>query len=85
VGRFYQRVENGKILAESRLYSKEFDMSVHEIEKAITELSPEELTRFRQWFEEFDAKVWDEQFENDAKSGKLDKFPNKASTDLLAE
>lgn len=53
-------------------------MSITEIEQAIAELSPEELARFREWFEEFDARVWDEQIENDAKTGKLDKFANKA-------
>jgi len=49
-------------------------MMIHEIEQAITELSPDELTRFRRWFEEFDAKVWDPkegQIERDAGSGKL--------------
>lgn len=53
-------------------------MSITEIEQAIAELSPEELARFREWFEEFDARVWDEQIENDAKTGKLDKFADKA-------
>ena len=47
-------------------------MTIQEIEQAITELSPEELAHFREWFEEFDAQVWDEQFERDARSGKLD-------------
>ena len=59
-------------------------MSIHEIEQAIAELSPNELARFREWFEEFDAQVWDEQFERDAKSGKLDKFADKAKSDFRA-
>jgi putative hemolysin len=59
-------------------------MTIHEIEQAITELSPKELARFREWFEEFDAKVWDEQFERDAKSGKLDALANKALADFRA-
>jgi hypothetical protein len=59
-------------------------MSIHEIEQAITELSPRELARFREWFEEFDAQVWDEQFEQDAKSGKLDKLADKALGDYRA-
>jgi len=42
------------------------------------------LARFRQWFEEFDAQVWDEQFEGDAKSGKLDKLADKAKSDFRA-
>ena len=53
-------------------------MTIYEIERAITELQPDELARFRKWFEEFDAKAWDEQFERDAKSGKLEKIAEKA-------
>jgi DNA-binding PadR family transcriptional regulator len=49
-------------------------MSITEIEQAITELSPEELARFRQWFDEYYAQVWDKQIEDDAKSGRLDKL-----------
>ncbi|MDP2778339.1 MAG: hypothetical protein Q8O48_11925 [Anaerolineales bacterium] len=41
-------------------------------------MSPNELARFRQWFDEFDASVWDEHFERGAKSGRLDKPANKA-------
>ena len=52
-------------------------MTIHEIEQAITELSPKELARFRHWFDEFDAQVWDDQFESDANSGKLDKLVDK--------
>ena len=57
-------------------------MTIQEIEQAITELSPNELARFREWFEEFDAQAWDEQFENDAKSGKLDQLADKAINDF---
>ena len=59
-------------------------MTIHEIEQAITELSPREMARFRKWFEEFDAQAWDEQFERDAKSDKLDKLANKAIADFSA-
>jgi hypothetical protein len=59
-------------------------MTIHEIEQAITELSPKEMARFRKWFEEFDAQAWDEQFERDVKSGKLDKLANKAIADFNA-
>jgi len=59
-------------------------MTIHEIEQAITELSPREMARFREWFEEFDAQAWDEQFERDAKSYKLDKLANKAIADFSA-
>jgi hypothetical protein len=56
-------------------------MTISEIKQAISELSPKELSRFRAWFEEFDAKAWDEQFERDATSGKLDKIAEEALKD----
>ena len=57
---------------------------VQEIELAVSRLSLEELTRFREWFDGFEAKVWDKQFEADAKSGKLDKLANQAIADFRA-
>ena len=49
-------------------------MTIQEIEQAITELSSNELTRLREWFEEYYAQVWDKQIERDAASGRLDKL-----------
>jgi hypothetical protein len=45
---------------------------VENLEKQIKQLSPEELAEFRRWFAEFDAHLWDRQFEADVKAGKLD-------------
>lgn len=45
---------------------------IEEIEKEVRELKPDELQIFRKWFWDFDAEVWDRQFEEDALSGKLD-------------
>lgn len=59
-------------------------MTIYEIGQAITELSPDQLARFHHWFDDFDAQVWDEQFERDPKFGKLDKLANKAVTDFRA-
>ncbi len=58
--------------------------TVQEIEKAVTRLSWEDLARFREWFEEYNAKLWDEQFERDAKSGRLNKLANQAIADFRA-
>lgn len=58
--------------------------SVHEIEQAVVRLSTQDLARFREWFEEYDGKLWDKQFESDAKSGKLDKLANQAIADFRA-
>ncbi len=52
--------------------------SVEDIEKAVTELTPEQLAKFRAWFEEFDARLFDESIERDAKAGKLDKLAEDA-------
>ena len=48
-------------------------MTFQEIQKAIIELSPNELARFREWFKKFDAQTWNEEFESNAKTGELDK------------
>ena len=59
-------------------------ISVKEIQEAITALSPEELSRFRRWFEEFDAQRWDEAFEEDARTGRLDKVAEAAIREYKA-
>ena len=51
---------------------------VENIEKQIQELSPDELAEFRLWFAEFDAQLWDRQFQLDVRSGKLDTLANEA-------
>jgi hypothetical protein len=53
-------------------------MSVEELEKAVAELPPEKLAKFRAWFERFDADAWDRQIEADAKAGKLDALAEEA-------
>jgi hypothetical protein len=53
-------------------------MGIQELEQAVTQLSPKELARFRNWFAEFDAQAWDKQFIADAELGKLDKIAEQA-------
>jgi hypothetical protein len=53
-------------------------MSVEELEKAVAELPPDKLARFRAWFEAFEADHWDRQIETDIKSGKLDRLADEA-------
>ncbi len=55
---------------------------VKDIEKGIASLPLKELAEFRAWFEEFDAQAWDKQFEEDAKSGRLDKVAKNAIEDF---
>jgi hypothetical protein len=52
--------------------------TVKEIEQAVTKLPKRKLKHFTSWFEEFDAKIWDEQIEKDVKEGRLDKLAEKA-------
>lgn len=53
-------------------------MTLSELEKTISELPPNDLSKFREWFLEFDAKNWDRQFEKDVANGRLDKLAEKA-------
>ena len=57
---------------------------IEQLEQRIESLSPQDLTRFRAWFLEFDARVWDAQIEADAKAGKLDGLINEALADYEA-
>ncbi len=49
-------------------------MSIQEIEKAVIDLPPEQLARFRAWFLEYDARVWDRKIEEDVAAGRLDRL-----------
>ena len=56
--------------------------TVREIENAVARLPDTELDEFRAWFVQFDAEAWDREFEEDAKSGSLDRLADKALADL---
>lgn len=49
-----------------------------DIEKAVSQLSPQDLREFRHWFAEFDAEAWDKQFEKDVSAGRLDELAQSA-------
>jgi hypothetical protein len=51
---------------------------VEQIEREIQELSPAELSVFREWYASFVAEAWDRQIERDAATGKLDALSDKA-------
>lgn len=51
---------------------------IEALERQVQALSSEELAAFRRWFAEFDAEIWDQQFEADVKAGKLDALAEKA-------
>lgn len=58
--------------------------TIQDIKSAVSQLSKADLARFKEWFEEFDAKLWDEQFEADVTSGKFDELANRAVSDFKA-
>jgi hypothetical protein len=58
--------------------------TVREIEQAVRALTPDALAEFREWFAAFDADQWDREFEQDARSGRLDSLADKALSDLDA-
>jgi len=57
-------------------------MTIEDIEKAVAKLHPKELGTFRAWFHQFDDLVWEKQFEQDVKAGKLDRPADKAKDDF---
>ena len=57
---------------------------IEEIKQAIERLTPSERATFRAWYEEFEARLFDEKIERDAKAGKLDKLIAKARENYRA-
>ncbi len=55
---------------------------VRDIQSAIQKLSKEDKVALREWFDQLDAEEWDRQFEEDAKSGKLDDLAKRATADF---
>ena len=55
---------------------------VRDIQSAIQKLSKEDKVALREWFEQLDAEDWDKQFEEGAKSGRLDGLADKAISDF---
>lgn len=57
-------------------------MDVKEIETAIAQLPPAKVAELAEWFEEFHARIWDRQLEEDLKAGRLDSLLTEAGDDL---
>ena len=58
--------------------------TLEDIERALTELPPDQLAEFRAWFEAFDAARFDERIERDVKAGRLDRLAEQALADFRA-
>jgi hypothetical protein len=57
-------------------------MSVQELERAVSQLSTEELDEFTQWFANYQQNEWDKQILEDSKKGRLNKLIQKAHQDF---
>jgi len=57
-------------------------MSIEDLENAVSKLPPDQLAKFRDWFEAFDAARFDQKIERDAKAGKLDALAEQALADF---
>ncbi len=57
-------------------------MTMIKIEEEIKNLPVQELSKFREWFNQYDAKKWDEQIESNFTSGKLDDLASQAIKDF---
>ncbi len=55
---------------------------VRELEEAVQELTPDDLSAFRTWFNEFNVRLWDKQIENDIALARLDNLADEALLDL---
>lgn len=51
---------------------------LEQIQSTIEQLTPAEIARLREWLDELNERLFDEQIERDAKDGKLDKLAEKA-------
>lgn len=57
---------------------------LEKIERDIAALSPDELARLREWFEQHEADAFDRRIERDAATGRLDSLADAALADHRA-
>ena len=55
--------------------------TLKEIEKAVSNLSEERLSEFREWFNKFNNQMWDKKLKKDIDSGKLNNMVSEALND----
>ena len=57
-------------------------MDVQEIENAITQLPRAQVAELATWLEQFHARLWDAQLEEDVGTGRLDSLLDETAGDL---
>lgn len=58
--------------------------TLEDIQRAVSELSPGQLAKFRAWFEELEAARFDQRIEQDTKASRLDRLAEQALADFDA-
>ncbi|HEV8394563.1 MAG TPA: hypothetical protein VGQ37_09830 [Vicinamibacterales bacterium] len=58
--------------------------TIAEITGAVKRLPKKDLVRFRKWFAEYEAQVWDRQLEADVAAGRLETLVREAKRDHRA-
>lgn len=59
-------------------------MTTEDIEKAVEQLAPQELARFREWFANFEADQFDAAIARDAEAGRLEVLAQEAIDEYRA-
>ena len=57
---------------------------LEKIEQDIASLSPEDIRKLADWFAAHHSDLWDKKIEEDAKSGRLDKFVETANAEIAS-
>ncbi len=58
------------------------NVSIQDLENAISKLPAAEFHRFATWFDEYRADLWDQQIEADANAGRLDELARAANAEF---
>lgn len=59
-------------------------MTIEDLKKGVADLPPDELAKFRAWYEQFDAALFDAKIARDAGNGTLDRVFAKSEEDFRA-
>jgi len=57
---------------------------LEEIQEAISQLGSDDLAKLRDWFDELEEQLFDEQIENDERAGKLEHLAERAGENYRA-
>ena len=56
--------------------------TVETLEQRVRDLTPQQLAKFHEWYQEYRADLWDQQIEADAEAGRLDHLADQALRDF---